>query len=342
LDRLLLPLVVLWAAASAPGPVAHVLAGRGAVTVRHGGEARAAVEGLALEAGDVVVVPVGGLLLLRVDHNEQVVRLDEDLELAVADIAAVKAPRTDRSVEAQLASLLTPRERESLSQQRLAGAVVRPVAAHVAAPPSRSGTREQLKARIAEQRGEREFDRRLDRLTRDDRLFDDADRRMNLERTAGSGEVKVVLQNGGGTDPAGAAPPANSTAVGDVGPGAFPAAPSVSGADARVQVGSVQAGGPESGEELAALEAELKALESVPALDAQTRACVLGALADQGAVVKAAVGPSLEVRLRRAGDGVKVFVEGALPVPACLQAWAEAHAAELPVGEWVTVELGVP
>jgi hypothetical protein len=333
-----LVLLAAWLAAGLPGPVAHVLAGRGAVTVKRGAEVRPAEEGLALEGADVLSVPVGGLLLLRVDHNGQVVRLDEDLELAVQELAAVKAPRSERTVEAQLESLLTRPEREALSQQRLAGGVVRPVAAHVAAPASRGATREQLKARIAEQRSERAFDRRMDRLTRDDRLFDDADRRMNVERGAGAGEVRVVLQPPPGA-PA-ATPSATNMDTGPTTVGASSA--SVVSADARVQVGGVQ-GGQGGLDEVAALEAQLAALEgAAPVLEGPVRACLLEAVAAQDEVVRAGLGTSVELRLRRGEGGVKVFVEGALPVPACVQAWAQQNAERLPEGEWVTLEVALP
>ncbi|MBM4381208.1 MAG: hypothetical protein FJ086_18200, partial [Deltaproteobacteria bacterium] len=300
MDRLLPLLAVLWASTTpVPSTVAHVVWARGAVTVERAGKVLPASAELPLERADLLRVPPGGLLVLTVDANAQVVRLDEDLELAVQDLAAVKAPASSRSVEEQLAALLSPRERESLAQQRLAGAVVRPVAAHVAAPPSKPGAREQLKARIAEQKGEREFDRRLDRLTRDDRLFDDSDRRMNLERS-GTGEVRVVLQNGGAGPDRGdpGAPQAAPTSAGDFGRGAAPSSASGSGADARVQVGSVQAGGVESTEALAALEAQLRALEAgPPALDEATRACLVEALSAQAQEVKASFGAALTVRL---------------------------------------------
>ena len=291
--------------APAGEPVAYVLGSRGAVQVKRGGTSSPVTSGAPLFVSDVVQVPPGGLLLLKVERNEQVVRLDEDLELAVSELAALNAPQATKGLSQQLEALLTPGERKELGAERLAGFVVRPLAANVAAAqPESTVGRAALLARVQQKKEERELDRRLDRLTRDDRLFDDSDRQLKRETTPGFG--CQGLCSGG------------------------------IGIDARVQVGVVGRAGDTGDDGLESLEAQLR----VP--DEAVTACLLEQVQGLPPEVRAGLGPSLSVTLRRVGRTVEVALEAALPVSACVQAWADAAGTTLRDRQSLSVEVALP
>ena len=99
---------------------------------RTGAEGRAQEPRAALHQTDVVgpvAVPVphgaeevrvglGELLFVELVANRQVVRIDEDLELAVKDIALLDAKKSSQSAAQQLDALLTPAERSHFNDIR--------------------------------------------------------------------------------------------------------------------------------------------------------------------------------------------------------------------------------
>lgn len=325
MPRALAAVLSLLLLAPAGEPVARVLGSRGTVQVKRAGQQLEALgEGAALYEPDVLVVPPGGLLVLRVERNEQLVRVDEDVEMPVAALAALRAPRATLSLEQQLSQLLTPREQQALGRERLAGWVVRPHAANAApAGPESAAAREALKALIEEKRRERELDRRVDRLTRDDGLFDDADRRL----TRTEQRTEVAAESPGSTFE----PRSPSTGT-------------VTGTDARVQVGSTGRSAPGDEDELEALEAQLRSMESAAprALDDATRTCLLRAVEALTVEARAALGDALSLTLRREGAALSVTLEAGLPVPGCVQAWAASAGAGLGEGEAVVLEVALP
>ncbi|MEN9796638.1 MAG: hypothetical protein RL653_334 [Pseudomonadota bacterium] len=327
MPRALVAMLSLLLVAPAGDPVARVLGSRGAVKVKRAGQQlEPLAEGAALFEADVLVVPPGGLLVLRVERNEQLVRVDEDVELPLSGLAALRAPRAAQTLEQQLSRVLTPREQQELGRERLAGWVVRPHAANVAAAGAESASaREVLKARIEEKRRERELDRRMDRLTRDDGLFDDADRRLTRTEQRTVAEASTPgLQSGGET-------PLNTFTT-------------VTGSDPRVQVGNTGRGVPGDEDELEALELQLRTMESArpTALDEPTRGCLLQSLEALSAEAKASLGASLTLTLRRGQAARSVALEADLPVPACVQAWADSAGAGLGEGEQVVLEIPLP
>ncbi len=106
--------------APAAPPVAQVLFRHGAVTIRSAsGTEFVADDGVPLQLTDTVIVKVAAWVALALVDNQQVVRLDEDLELKVSELALLKAPKRSDPLSAQLDALFTSGEREG--RQRLIG-----------------------------------------------------------------------------------------------------------------------------------------------------------------------------------------------------------------------------
>lgn len=114
--------------------VAAILLMQGEVTLSDGTTADV---GVGLERDDTIYVGEESAAVLHL-HNDWLVRVDEDLELAVSDIVLLDAPRAERSIDDQLDDLLYPDERESMPgidrAERVAGWHARLTAAQ--APPS--------------------------------------------------------------------------------------------------------------------------------------------------------------------------------------------------------------
>lgn len=121
--------------------VAAILLLQGDVSVRDGGDERAVITGDVLERTDVVVVGEESAAILQLNNN-YLVRIDEDLQVAVSDIVLLDAPPTDQPTKAQLDQLLYPEERETMQgiarAERVAGWHAR-VSAGSAAPPTLTG-----------------------------------------------------------------------------------------------------------------------------------------------------------------------------------------------------------
>lgn len=118
---LLLALSILSAYAE---DVAAVLAVDGTVQVVRAAGTVDASPRLALDRADRVHTGEDGAVILLLSNN-RLVRVDEDLDLAVKDIVLLGAPKTSVPVSEQLADLLYPGERESMrgidDAERIAG-----------------------------------------------------------------------------------------------------------------------------------------------------------------------------------------------------------------------------
>ena len=148
----MVPIVVLavvsLAAAPAPRPpgaapgtiVARVVQGHGPVKLRDGAGKQFEVRaGTGLSRSDTLIVPRDAFVLVQVEKNQQVVRVDDDMELAVADIAVLDDPnRAKEDLARQLERLLTPAEKKGF-EDRMVGWYAGMTAANVpAAPPEKA------------------------------------------------------------------------------------------------------------------------------------------------------------------------------------------------------------
>jgi hypothetical protein len=133
--------VFLFGSAAVAEPAATLVAFRGGVRVTPaGGAAREAKVDDPLGAADVVSVPAGGFALLQLVKNGYVVRLDEDLELAVQEVALFNSPKTSASLKQQLDALLSKDERKGINE-RMTGFYATAAAAETrAAERSRGAT----------------------------------------------------------------------------------------------------------------------------------------------------------------------------------------------------------
>ncbi len=107
------------------GEVAAVMLLQGEVTVvDDAGGVRPAVLGEGLTTLDTVSTGDNAAVVLHL-HNNHLVRIDEDLDLQVADIVLLKAPEIDLDANTQLATLLYTDERATIQgldeAERLAG-----------------------------------------------------------------------------------------------------------------------------------------------------------------------------------------------------------------------------
>jgi hypothetical protein len=104
-----------------------------------GAPARPAAANDQLKADDAIAVPGGGFALLQLVGNGHVVRIDEDLELKVKELALFGAPKTEVTLKAQLDQLLTPEERKGVNE-RMTGFYATAAAAETRAAERESAT----------------------------------------------------------------------------------------------------------------------------------------------------------------------------------------------------------
>lgn len=136
--RTVFSLLLLVPAVASAEEVAEVLVLQGEVQLVDVEGTHVAEVGERLDRDDVLVVAEESAAVLQL-HNDYLVRLDEDLEIAVGDLVLLDAPATTRSAAEQLAELLYPDERETMDgldrAERVAGWHAR-VSAGASAPPS--------------------------------------------------------------------------------------------------------------------------------------------------------------------------------------------------------------
>ncbi|MGC4121863.1 MAG: hypothetical protein QM765_46245 [Myxococcales bacterium] len=90
--------------------VAVVLLSEGMPSIVAGTRTLTVAENLEVQDGDTLRVPARSWLVLRILGNGYVVKVDEDLELPVKDLALLKAPPTTESLQAQLERMVSARE----------------------------------------------------------------------------------------------------------------------------------------------------------------------------------------------------------------------------------------
>lgn len=93
-------------------PVVRVELFKGAPTVVKDGRTIPAAYGQELSRKDQIRVPASSWLVLQILKNDFAVKIDEDLELPVSDIALLDAPRHAKSFDDQLAAMAKAKEIE--------------------------------------------------------------------------------------------------------------------------------------------------------------------------------------------------------------------------------------
>lgn len=286
------------ALAAPPKPVAHLRVATKDVKVWHGSTAVAAAKDLPLALADELDVPVGGFALVQIDRNEQLVRIDEDLRLAVRDLAALEAPKTSATLEAQVNALLTATEQQAKGSERMVGWYVAPAAAQVQTSSGLSKT-----ADVDDQP-----------LPSKAPSVPAAKEAPGVGRSGGGGKVAKPDERREESDEFGS----RSRAV---------AKPAEMPAPTPAPAAMAPAPPPPPG--------------SPPPLtmDDATRVCLRASLESLGASAFRRIGPTVTVKLRRGEGRVVVFLEGAVPVDACVQTWANLQHAKLGVSGWTVLEV---
>ncbi len=104
--------------------VAAIMLVQGQVRIRHDAGDMPATVGTGLHREDIVQTGTGAAAILHLKNN-YLVRVDEEIELAVADIVLLGADEIDLDASEQLASLLYPEERDQFAglqdAERVAG-----------------------------------------------------------------------------------------------------------------------------------------------------------------------------------------------------------------------------
>jgi hypothetical protein len=135
-------------------PAVQVLVTENDVQVDPGGGQKRfkALGGMLLQKSDVVVVGPGAWVALVILGNAHVVRLDDDLSLAVSDLALLNAPKQPQTPVQQLDTLLTRQERQRT--ERLIGWHASQTAANTqpvkAAPREEGGSKAKRKLQVTE------------------------------------------------------------------------------------------------------------------------------------------------------------------------------------------------
>lgn len=294
------------AKAPAEGEVAKVVAVKGAVKIERSGAAdRVAEAGVALLPSDTVKVPRGGLAVLQLAANGYLVRIDEELALVVGELALFGAPRTKVSAEAQLDALLSPEEKKGLNE-RMAGFYAATSAAE--AQPSRHVKEKAVAS------------------TESDTAPPPPVAAARPPEEEAPGPKTQPARPG----PAPGSPPPAPAAVAPAEPPAEKKVLRTFGQNTG-QVSPVGAGG-------SAKEARAEPSWASAAQQAELKTCLWGHVNTLGA--RARMGATISVRYRKGPDGLKLALEGALPVPACAVQWFASVPPPQTQG-WTTIEVGL-
>jgi hypothetical protein len=314
-------LVALVVAGAASDPVARVVASTSNVTIGRARQSLPVAVDIPLERTDTLHVPRHGLLLVKVEKNGLVVRIDEDLDLAVSDIAALDAEqKTSAALSQQVDALLTQAEKKSVGTERLVGWFVSPTAANVVAGATVPAP-------------------------------------VESPRPTGGGTppgsrsgAAISKSDEPAPPPPGPAPKPTSSEVVVNSPRREPATPAASPPlqqppatpkDDEPVVKKKPQKDLLTEKKRGSLQDEERSEPSAqkvagPQLDTAARACFADWAAQQPPAVRKRLADSLTVRLRRDEAGVRLFLEGALPPTACMQQWADAQ----PLSDaWSTLEV---
>lgn len=141
--------------------VARILIAKGYVhVIEKNGNKVHAKEGTSLLRTDTITTSKGSFAVIQL-HNNYLVKIDESLELDVADIVLLDAEKTDADPKTQLSQMLNPEERVAAGDavhraERVAGWHARLVAAETVpvamkSKKSRAGLREATRAPLEEE-----------------------------------------------------------------------------------------------------------------------------------------------------------------------------------------------
>lgn len=318
--------------AASSTPAAQVVLVHGQAALPRGTTPLLLARGMLLDRTDVVSLREGAWVALLLLNNGHVVRLDDEMTIAVEKLALFKAGPVSEDAQAQLDRLLSRREKERLGSERLIGWHQGQVAANTrAAEAASSQEKEQAPRRVAADEG----------------------------GPTGGGAAPAPKALHPAPRPPGSPPPAPAPAA-EPPPPPPPAKLAVEPQRLKRGLGG---GGPQRGQqqelaELADASSErkkeapreearsagpkAKAAHEAPglAVDAALSACVARVVTSAGAGLRQALGAQVTLRFRVRDDEVQVGTGGALPVDACLVEWATAHRAQLlPAWQPVVVPL---
>lgn len=308
------------APAASGAPAAQVVVVQGNVEARAGKASFKLARGTLLEGTDVLTVSEGAWVALLLLNNGHVVRLDDDLTIAVDKLALFKAGPVKDDAQAQLDRLLSRREKEGLGNERLIGWHQGLAAANTLAAAS---------AKEEESRPER-------------------------KRAAGSDGLGLVGSGPGGGGrggggfgkaPPGAPPPPTAQSAplppAKAAPPPPPPPPTQGGesdeavrrptghgAERKKAGPQAERREPPAAPSPAVAKADLDDVAGF-AVDVGLKRCVAEVAGALDAPVRQALGPAVKLRFRLSDDEVQVSTGGALPLHPCLAAWAQAHRAQL-------------
>lgn len=319
--------------AAPPEPVAQVVTATRDVAILRDGRRVGVTKDLRLVLTDTLDVPVGGVLFVQVLANGHVVRVDEDIQLPVKDLAALRLKKQGAAtaVKDQVETLLTPKERVDL-QPRLMGWFVSTTAANV--PSVREEERRKMEDALVGTPTKGPGGGKSD-----DTGGSSFGRGASTQSTGRAGGLGVASNEGMATQKRtlgmGASKETKATKE--------PQEPKETN-PREVTDAPPPKPDPKPGAPLPPPPppAPTPAPVTPPALqppDVATRTCLVDAARALGPDAFEALGPTLTVKLRRGADGVKLFLEGGVPVPDCARAWASAQSAALPASGWLPVEV---
>lgn len=269
--------------AGAP-PDAYLVAVKGAVQLVQSTGKRAAKPGDRLAAPDRLEVPRGGLAVLELVASGHLVRIDEDLTMAVKDLALFGAPRAQASLAAQLDALVSPAEKKGLNE-RMAGFY-----ATASAADTQPARRAEKKVAAVE-----------------------SDEAVGPARPAA---VAPASPPPPAPAPAPPSPEEEQAALAEPPPRPQEAVgPKETTLRTFSQNQAAGAGKANVKDGVVSAEKVAAPAWPPPALLSQLKQCLQGHVAALGVGEK--IGPTLTVRYRGEGGALKVLLEGALPVPRC-------------------------
>ncbi len=286
--------------AASSTPAAQVVLVHGQVVLPRGTMPIVLTRGMLLDRTDVVRLGQEAWVALLLLNNGHVVRLDDEMSIAVETLALFKAGPVKEDAQSQLDRLLSKRERDGLGSERLIGWHQGLAAANTVAAKSSKKAAEGARKQA---------------VPADD---------FSFEGSEPNGRTIAAAAKGG--PPAHRPPGAPSTT-----PAPPPAAePPASAAPPPPPPGDL------SRRDRPAAPAAQPPLS----VDAGLKRCVAQVAAALEAPVREALGTAVTLRFRLRDDEAQVSTGGALPLHPCLVAWAHAHRAQLdPTWEPLVVPL---
>lgn len=275
-------------------PVAQVLVTWGTVSVKPSSAQAAfpATKGTPLQKSDRVIVGAGAWVALAILGNSQVVRLDDDLELQVGELALLNAPKHAQGLQQQFDTLFTAQERQHT--ERLIGWNASPTAASTPA--------------MEREKNEKKQDQVMEKARREEARDEPLPRQ-----------------------PAPASPPSPRPAVKSapmMPPPPPPAPPPAEVASAPAEIEERRAppsGGGAAMPERSRESRPMRQARVALAVDAALTTCLQSAFVEWGPGVRSTFGKSLTVKARRVEGSLQVRLPRGLPTPSCATTWFATH-----------------